>query len=246
MLTCDGLSVRYGAHVALHRLDLTLGPGVTALLGPNGAGKTSLLRVLATAVKPHEGRMAVDGHAVVGRAALRGHRRRLGYMPQEFVPARHMTVSGFVQYCAWMREVPKDDRDSRVGSALSRVGLADRADARLGQLSGGMLRRVAMAQAVVNDPQLLLLDEPTAGLDPVQRTHLRSLVVDLGQTSTVLVSTHLADDADLTAGRVLVLDHGRLLFDGSPSELAARSPGADNATALEAGYLQLVAEQAVK
>lgn len=244
MLTCAGLSVRYGALSALRHLDLGLDQGVCALLGPNGAGKTTLLRVLATALAPTAGHISFAGQALRGRAALRAHRQRLGYMPQEFVPAKHMSAEAFLDYCAWMREMPKSARGNGVAEALSRVGLSDRAGTKLGELSGGMLRRVALAQAIVNKPRLLLLDEPTAGLDPVQRTQLRSLIVEQGRDSIVLVSTHLADDVALTAGRVLVLDHGRLLFDGPPDTLAARSTGADHATALEAGYVSLIAENA--
>lgn len=242
MIVCSGLRLQFGKRIAIHDLNITLDAGVTAVLGPNGAGKTSLIRILATATKPTSGSVSMNDERLVGRRVLRAHRRRLGYMPQASLPAvKHLTVRQFLSYVAYMREVPTGDADQAVEDCLEAVGLSDRAMARMESLSGGMLRRVSFAQSVVNKPALLLLDEPTAGLDPQQRTQLRSLIARQGKDATVLISTHLADDVALTATRVLVLNEGRLFFDGSPDELASEGDGANFATALEAGYLDLLA-----
>lgn len=242
MLELKDLSVKYGKTVALHSLSLVLDQGVTALLGPNGAGKTSLLRCLSTAKRTATGSMSYDGQVVAGGGPLRHYRRHLGLVPQESMPARHMRVADFVGYAAWMREMPKALVPEAVDSALRAVDMLDRRADRLGQLSGGMIRRVVFAQALVNAPAVMLLDEPTSGLDPQQRTALRSIVAQQSRDRVVVMSTHMADDVALVADRVLVLDAGRLLFDGSPQELAAQGAGVDFATSLESGYLSLMPE----
>ena len=170
----QGLRVRAGRHMAVDGLDLTLDTGVHGLLGPNGAGKTTLMRALATVVRPAGGELTMLGTDVTARRSdLQPLRRNLGYLPQHFGFYPRFTVREFVEYMAWLKEMPKPVIPGAVQRAVERVGLADRADSKMKTLSGGMVRRAGIAQAIVNDPRVLLLDEPTVGLDPEQRLDFR-------------------------------------------------------------------------
>src|SRR5688572_18776545 len=231
------LRVRAGRQMAVDGLDLTLDTGVHGLLGPNGAGKTTLMRALATVVKPAGGTLTVLGADVAGRTDLRTLRRGLGYLPQHFGFYPRFTVREFVEYMAWLKEMPKSVIPGAVQRAVERVGLADRADSKMKTLSGGMVRRAGIAQAIVNDPRVLLLDEPTVGLDPEQRMDFRDLLRGIGGDSCVLVSTHLVEDVAAACTDVVLLDQGRLVWQGAPAELA--SLGADGHagdSATERGY----------
>ncbi len=231
-----GLVVRYGARTALDHLSLTLGLGVHGLLGPNGAGKTTLMRTLATVTSPDQGSVTVCGEPVV-RRRIRQVRRRLGYLPQSFGYYPRFTVRESVEYFAWLKEVPKAQVNGAVDGALARVGLLDRAGDRMRTLSGGMLRRAGIAQAVVNRPDVVLLDEPTVGLDPEQRVSFRALLRDLGTDTCVLVSTHLVEDVAAACADVTVVNDGRAVWAGTPGDLtAAGRPGADGDTPIERGY----------
>ncbi|QTR06005.1 ABC transporter ATP-binding protein [Saccharothrix algeriensis] len=238
----SGLRVRAGRRVAVDGLDLRLGTGVHGLLGPNGAGKTTLIRALATVLAPDRGALELLGHRIGRGADLRAFRRRLGYLPQEFGYYPKFTVREFVEYMAWLKEVPARDVPGAAQRAVERVGLAERADDRMKTLSGGMLRRAGIAQAVVNDPDLLLLDEPTVGLDPTQRLEFRTLLRALGEESCVLVSTHLIEDVSAACTAVVLVDAGRLVFEGTPEEVAARGGTGDvGDSPLERGYSALLA-----
>ncbi|MEU4242392.1 ABC transporter ATP-binding protein [Actinoplanes sp. NPDC026619] len=235
------LQVRAGRHLAVDGLDLTLGTGVHGLLGPNGAGKTTLMRALATVVRPAGGRLTVLGEAVDGRADLRLVRRGLGYLPQQFGFYPRFTVREFVEYLAWLKEMPKATVPGAVQRAIDRVGLTDRAGARMKTLSGGMLRRAGIAQAIVNDPAVLLLDEPTVGLDPEQRLDFRELLRDVGVDSCVLVSTHLVEDVVAACTDVIVMNEGRLVHQGAVDELIAQGGDGDAGDSpAERGYSALL------
>lgn len=220
-----GLTVTAGRRVAVDGLDLALGPGVHGLLGPNGAGKTTLVRALATVLRPAGGTLELLGRDATDTRALPPVRRQLGYLPQQVGFYPRFTVAEYVEHLAWLKEVPAADIPVAVERALSRVGLADRAGDRMRTLSGGMVRRAGMAQAIVNDPQVLLLDEPTAGLDPEQRVSFRALLRELGSDSCVVVSTHLVEDVAAACTDVLLIDEGRHVFDGPLGALLAHDPG---------------------
>ncbi|MFS4097119.1 ABC transporter ATP-binding protein [Streptomyces sp. AF1A] len=222
-----GLRVRHRRTLALDSVDLDLGTGVHGLLGPNGAGKTSLIRVLATVARPDGGRVELLGRDTADHRARSAVRRRLGYLPQEFGYYPGFTVREFVAYVAWLKEVPAEQVPAAVERAVARVGLADRIDVKVRTLSSGMVRRVGIAQAVVNEPDLLLLDEPTAGLDPEQRVEFRDLLRELGRTATVVVSTHLVEDVAAACTEVTLLDGGRIAYRGTPQALTLLGEGSD-------------------
>ncbi|MDG6105500.1 ABC transporter ATP-binding protein [Dactylosporangium aurantiacum] len=222
----DGLTLRYGRKTALDGVTLALGTGVTGLLGPNGAGKTTLLRILATALAPDAGSLRVLGHDPLtgpGRLAVR---RRLGYLPQD--PGFHpgFTAFEFVDYVAILKELThRGDRHAEVRRVLSAVGLDDQRRTRIRALSGGMRQRVALAAALIGDPDLLVLDEPTVGLDPQQRMRFRELFADLGEDRAVLLSTHQTEDVMSLCRQVVVIDRGAVRFSGTPAELAGLADG---------------------
>lgn len=222
----EGLRKAYGGVEALAGVDLDLRPGVTGLLGPNGAGKSTLLRILATLLAPSSGSVRVGKWDPTSLSERVEVRRRLGYLPQELGLYPRFTVFEFVDYLAILKELkePKQ-RHRRVQAALDAVDLGDVAGRKLRTLSGGMRRRVGIAQAIVADPDLLLLDEPTTGLDPQQRARFRELVADLGQRHTVLLSTHLVEDVAAVCQAVVVLEGGRVRLAGTPGGLRATADG---------------------
>jgi ABC-2 type transport system ATP-binding protein len=234
---------RFGRTQAVAGVSLQAGPGVLGLLGPNGAGKTSLLRMLATVIPPTTGTLRLLGRDPRSYTPRREIRRRLGYLPQNLGYYPGFTVTEFVEYFALLKEMPAAAVPAAVAAAVERVDLGGRARAKLRTLSGGMLRRVGIAQAIVNQPDLLLLDEPTAGLDPEQRVAFRALLRDLGQTATVIVSTHLVEDVGAACTEVAVMDAGRIVFHGTPAELTERGEGTDAAgdAPLERGYSAVLA-----
>jgi ABC-type multidrug transport system ATPase subunit len=177
---------RFGRTEAVAGVRLETGPGVFGLLGPNGAGKTTLLRMLATVIPPSTGQVRLLGRDPGSYGPRREIRRRLGYLPQNLGYYRGFTVADFVEYFALLKEMPPGRVPQAVAAAIERVDLGGRARAKLRTLSGGMLRRAGIAQAIVNEPELLLLDEPTAGLDPEQRVAFRALLRDLGERATVI------------------------------------------------------------
>ena len=221
----ENVSKTYGRTVALHPTTLDLGHGVIGLLGPNGAGKTTMLRLLSTVLAPDAGRVTVAGHDVTGSHAARtAARRGIGYLPQEVVFPRGMTAFGFLDYIAVLKEwrdTPR--RHEEVRRVLALVDLAERARTKVKALSGGQRRRLAIAQALLGTPQLLILDEPTTGLDPEQRASLRRLVSAV--PGTVLLSTHQTEDVAALCDRVIVLDAGQVHFDGTVPELLATAAG---------------------
>ena len=222
----DALSRRYGATRALDDVDLTLERGITGLLGPNGAGKTTLLSILATVGEPDAGRVSVFGLDPRQTAQRVEIRRRLGYLPQELGYHRHFTVAAFLDYVAILKEITdRRRRAEEVARVLAAVGLETRARTRIRALSGGMRQRLGIAQALLGQPDLLVLDEPTAGLDPEQRLRFRELLSGLPGDPVIMLSTHQADDIAAICPHVVVLLQGRVHFTGTPAELAATAAG---------------------
>jgi ABC-2 type transport system ATP-binding protein len=228
-LVCTrGLSKCYGATTALHPLSLSIGSGVTGLLGPNGAGKTTLLQLLATAMAPDAGAIEVAGHDATGSVADRTQTRRvIGYLPQELAFARGMTAFSFLEYIAVLKEwTQRSRRHSEVRRVLGLVDLSDRAGTRVRALSGGQRRRLALAQSLIGEPRLLILDEPTTGLDPMQRATLRAVLSEHGRDAAVVLATHQTEDVASLCDRVIVLSEGRVVFDGDVGSFVATACGA--------------------
>lgn len=234
---------RFGRKEILHGLDLEVGRGVFGLLGPNGAGKTTVLRTLATVIRPAGGTVRLLGLDPQDSKERRALRQRLGYLPQALGYYPNFTVREFVEYFALLKEVPHGEVESAVERAIERVGLGEHAGSKLRTLSGGMLRRAGIAQAILNEPELLLLDEPTAGLDPEQRVAFRALVRDFGERSTVILSTHLVEDVGTVCTDVALLDRGIILFRGTPAALTkvGRKRNTAGDSPLERGYSAVLA-----
>ena len=226
MIEARQLAKRFGGRAAIEDVSLAVARGeVVGFLGPNGAGKTTTLRILAGVFPPTSGQALIDGHDVV-RAPLAA-RRRLGYAPER--PALHleMTVAGLLDFAAGMKDVgPARARRAAVAEVLERTGLAAVARRRIGALSKGVRQRVGLAFALVGDPPALLLDEPTAGLDPERRADMRGLIRALGAERAVLVSSHALAEVGTLCDRVVILHRGRVLFADTPARLAARLPSA--------------------
>lgn len=225
-VTISELTKRYGRATVLDRLDLQIGTGVTGLLGPNGAGKTSLLRCLATTLAPDSGHVRILGLDPAIRKQRTDLRRRLGYLPQDpgFYP--HFSVFEQVDYVAILKELTdRRRRHDEVRRVLATVDLEPQTRKKVGKLSGGMRQRLGLACALLNEPELLILDEPTVGLDPEQRMRFRALVSRLGESRTVLLSTHQTEDVAALCERVIVMHHGSRMFDGTPGGLAALATG---------------------
>lgn len=243
----QGLVQQFGRTEVLHGVDLEAGKGVFGLLGPNGAGKTTLLRTLATIIKPSKGSLRMLGYDPADSGERRALRQRLGYLPQTLGYYPNFTVFEFVEYFALLKEVPSEEIRPAVAKAIERVDLAEKAKSKLRTLSGGMLRRVGIAQAIVNEPELLLLDEPTAGLDPEQRVAFRSLIREFAEHGTVIVSTHLVEDVGAACTDVALLGGGSVLFRGTPEELVGigkKGRGVGDSP-LERGYSAVLAEARV-
>jgi len=212
---------------ALRGVSLSFDRGMLGLLGPNGAGKTTFLSILTLSLEPSSGRRIYDG-LDASQARLRPAIRRLiGYLPQDYRPLGHLTGREYLGHVARLRGVPLGRKalKERVRGLLDAVGLAAAADRRSGEYSGGMQRRLGIAQALIHTPRLLIVDEPTAGLDPEERIRFRGLITEVAESTAVLLSTHIVEDVEATCPRLAVIARGRLLFDGSPTELLRQSAG---------------------
>lgn len=212
-----------GGHRALSDITLDLKPGVLGLLGPNGAGKSTLMRILATLTAPTTGRVTWNGHDI----ASEPNRLRavLGYLPQDFGVYEALDAREFLGFLAAVKGLGGKAARNRVDACLELVGLADTGDRRLGQFSGGMRQRVGIAQALLNDPALLIVDEPTVGLDPDERMRFQHLITDLAGDRLVILSTHIVSDVEASASAIAVLAKGQLRFHGTPGQLIARAEG---------------------
>ena len=226
MIEITSLSKTFGRVEALAGVDLSIGRGMFGLLGPNGAGKTTLMRILAGIVRPTAGSVRVGTSDHATDSGKRATKSILGYLPQELGMYPELTAEQLVDYMAILKGI--DDgrvRRKRVAEVLEMVALSAVATRKIKGFSGGMKRRVGIAQALVNDPKLLIVDEPTAGLDPEERIRFRNLLVRLAGERTVMLSTHIVEDIGQTCRDLAVLGQGRILFRGSPGDLARVAEG---------------------
>ncbi|MFE4589205.1 ABC transporter ATP-binding protein [Streptomyces laurentii] len=228
-------------HPVLDRLDLELSSGHTVLLGPNGAGKSTLLSLAASATRPQSGSVRYDGLDPAVRGNTRAYRRKVSWLPQRpgFLPG--LTCREHVAYVGWLKGMRERDAWAAAPDAIERVGLTDKTNDKVKTLSGGQQQRIAIAQALVHEAELLLLDEPTVGLDPHQRRRFLDLLASLRGTADVVVSTHDIGDLDETFDEVVVLESGRSRFRGSVAEFAAHArPDCPPGRRLESAYGSLL------
>lgn len=214
-LVIDRVSKQYKNKIAVDRISLKLGKGIYGLLGANGAGKTTLMRMLCGILTPTSGSISYDGIDV----SEEEYRAMLGYLPQDFGYYPEFTGRDFLLYMAALKGISKSAAVRKVTELLELVSLSDVAKRKIKTYSGGMKQRLGIAQALLNDPQILILDEPTAGLDPKERVRFRNLIADLGKDSTVILSTHIVSDIDKIADRILMMNSGKLVFDGTREEI---------------------------
>lgn len=216
MIEVHDLVKYYGSTMAVKGISFTAQPGqVTGFLGPNGAGKTTTMRILTGFLPPSGGQAIVAGYDVFEQSME--VRKRVGYLPESVPLYRDMTALGYLMYMAEIRGVP--NRKQKAQEVLERVQLGKRAHSRIRTLSKGMRQRVGLAQALLHDPQVLILDEPTIGLDPIQVLELRDLIRELGRSHTVLFSTHILSEAEQICNSVVILNQGNVVAQGAPSEL---------------------------
>ena len=217
-LAIDAVSRRYRGGVwGLRDFSLQLESGIVGLLGPNGAGKSTLMRILATVSRPTEGSVRWDGADVVRHPEA--VRTVLGYLPQDFGVYPHLTAAEFLSYMAAAKGLPAGAARRRIGELLALVNLTEARRKPLGSFSGGMRQRVGIAQALLNDPRLLIVDEPTAGLDPEERVRFRDLLSELAGDRVVILSTHIVSDVEAVASSIAVIASGRLLRHDAPEAL---------------------------
>lgn len=208
-LKVSNVSKSFKKTVALQSISFELQPGIYGLLGPNGAGKTSLMKIIADIMAPTSGEVFLDGTPV--KKLGENYRNLLGYMPQNLGVYRDFTAEQYLLYIAALKGTPKKDTQEKVYEQLKAVGLEQSAKDKLKSFSGGMIRRIGIAQTLLNSPMILLLDEPTAGLDPQERIRLRNILSSLSEHSIVVLSTHIVSDVELIADKVILLNNGTLL-----------------------------------
>ena len=210
-LVIDRLTKQFQNKIAVDRVSLRLNNGVYGLLGTNGAGKTTLMRMLCGILQPTSGTITFDGMDV----SEEGYRAILGYLPQDFGYYPEFTAMGFLLYMAALKGLPKHSAKRRANELLELVGLQEMGRKKIKTFSGGMKQRLGIAQALLNNPKMLILDEPTAGLDPKERVRFRNLIGQLGKDSIVLLSTHIVSDIEHIADEVLMMKNGNLIYHGA-------------------------------
>jgi len=227
MIEIRQLTKTYRGNVrALNGIDLAIGTGMFGLVGPNGAGKTTLMRILAGLLRPSGGSATVFGHDLSSNAGRQAAKTNLGYLPQDLGLYPNLNAYEFLDYMAILKGVTdKTERQRQIGDLLEKVRLTDAASRRLKTYSGGMKRRVGIAQALLGDPKLLIVDEPTAGLDPEERVRFRNLLSDMAAERTIILSTHIVEDISQSCNDLAVLKEGRVVYRGSPADLIERARG---------------------
>lgn len=221
-LTITNLTKEFKDLTAVDHINLTMKNGVYGLLGVNGAGKTTLMRILCTLIKPTSGRVTCEGKDIFEMDAE--YRRLLGYLPQEFGFYPDFTVQDYLMYVASIKGIRPSAAQKRIRLLLSQVGLSSVKNKKMKKLSGGMKRRAGIAQAMLNDPKILILDEPTAGLDPSERVRFRNLISELAQDRLVLLSTHIVSDIEYIANKILFMKNGKIVHEGTQEEILREAP----------------------
>ena len=221
-IVINNLSKNYGKKVALKNVSVTIHSGMYGLLGRNGAGKTSLMRILATLSVPSSGEISMNGIPIKETGKIR---EIVGYLPQDFSFYRNMSVYGAMDYLGLLSNIPDKIRKERISTLLEQVNLKENVRTKVKALSGGMKRRLGIAQALLHNPQILIVDEPTAGLDPEERIRFRNLLSEFAEDRIVILSTHISSDVESSCENIGVLDNGRMIWSGSTEELVKQAEG---------------------
>ena len=224
-LRIEHLTKKYGEKVALRDFTYTFTPGIYGILGANGAGKSTLMNLITDNVKRNEGQILWNGTDILKLG--KDFRALLGYMPQQQGMYNDFSARAFLRYMAQIKEIPKKQADEQIEQLLEVVNLREDAHKKVGGFSGGMRQRVLLAQALLGDPKILILDEPTAGLDPRERLRLRQYISDLAQDRIVFLTTHIVSDIESIAGDVLLMKQGELVRHGAPEALISSCGGKD-------------------
>lgn len=233
-----GLSKSYGSKQALSNLNLKIGEGMFGLLGPNGAGKTTLMRILTTLIKKSEGAALINGINIEEKSKIRNI---VGYLPQDFSLYPSMTVYEAMDYLALLSDIkPSKYRKLRIMELLESVNLNNHTKVKVKALSGGMKRRLGIAQALLHDPKVLIVDEPTAGLDPEERIRFRNLLSDFSNGRIVILSTHIVEDIEFTCENLAILKEGICLYHGKAKELLNKANGSVWSASIERGELEKI------
>ena len=222
-LSFEHISKLYGDTAALQQIDLTLGSGVYGLLGPNGAGKTTLMRIMTDLLAPSTGRVLLDGQDIAAMGAA--FRKKLGYLPQDFGVYPNFTAEQFLLYIARLKGLSKFEAKRQTDGLLHMVGLEDKKQKKLKGFSGGQRQRVGIAQALLGDPEILVLDEPTAGLDPKERVRFRNLISAFSKDRIVILSTHIVSDVEFIAEEIIMMKSGQIIHFGNPQEITSEIDG---------------------
>lgn len=223
VLSLDRLTKQYGSKIAVDQVSADLTPGVYGLLGANGAGKTTLMRMLCAILESTSGEVLLDGSEVISMGA--DYRNLLGYLPQDFGYYPNYTAKEFLHYIATLKGLPREKSRKKTKELLEITDLASVAGKKMKTFSGGMKQRVGIAQALLNNPKILILDEPTAGLDPKERVRFRNLISDYADDKIVILSTHIVSDIEAIADKVFLMKKGQFILQGSVLELTAKADG---------------------
>lgn len=250
LVEARGLVKRFGSFTAVNDVSFSVQRGeVVGFLGPNGAGKSTTMKIIAGFLEPNAGEAFLDGHN--SRTDAMAARRTLGYLPEGAPAYPDMTVGDFLEFVAGMRGLDKATTRRRLGFLVDRIDLSEVWNRRIDALSKGFKRRVGIAQALVHDPAILVLDEPTDGLDPNQKHEMRELIRELAPEKAIVVSTHILEEVEAICTRALIIARGSILADGTPAELLAKAPAADpsrsqlvKTTKLEDAFRAITLEQA--
>lgn len=223
MLEISNLTKKYGDKIALNNFTFTFKKGVYGLLGPNGAGKSTLMNILVDGIKRTDGSIKYNGTEISKMGAK--YRNIIGYVPQQQGMYETFTAEEFLNYIGNLKGINKKILKSKISEVLAFVNLEDVRKKKIGGFSGGMKQRILMAQALLNNPEILILDEPTAGLDPKERIRIRNLVAKISMDKTVIIATHIVSDIEFIAGNIIMLDKGNIIKAGTPSELLQEIDG---------------------
>jgi ABC-2 type transport system ATP-binding protein len=223
MLQINSLQKKYGNCYAVNDLSYTFGPGIYGILGPNGAGKTTLLGMIMGAVHPDHGQILYNEIPIVKN---RGNFiSKVGYLPQNPIFYKDFPADEFLAYICELKDIPKAERSAQIATVLEEANLADAAKKKIGAYSGGMRQRLGIAQALIGDPEMLIFDEPTAGLDPIERIRFRNTISRLSADRTIIITTHIVPDVEFIAQTIVLMNHGKIILSGNPNELIREVQG---------------------